>query len=90
MEQRRRGIGSLISAVNELSRHITLALFSLPSALSGSPSIDTMSERKAVKLISAEGYEFIVDHDAACVSNTIKNMLSSQGALCADRHGCAP
>lgn len=46
-----------------------------------------MSEKKAVKLISAEGFEFIVDHDAACVSNTIKNMLSSQGALCADRHG---
>ena len=32
-----------------------------------------------VKLISAEGFEFIIDYDAACVSNTIKNMLSSQG-----------
>lgn len=33
-----------------------------------------------VKLISAEGFEFIVDYKAACVSATIKNMLSSQGA----------
>jgi hypothetical protein len=37
------------------------------------------SEKKAVKLISAEGFEFLVDYDAACVSNTIKNMLNSQG-----------
>lgn len=37
-------------------------------------------EKKSVKLISAEGFEFVVDYDAACVSNTIKNMLSSQGA----------
>lgn len=36
--------------------------------------------KKAVKLISAEGFEFVVDYDAACVSNTIKNILSSQGA----------
>jgi hypothetical protein len=33
-----------------------------------------------VKLISAEGFEFVVDYKAACVSATIKNMLSSQGA----------
>lgn len=37
------------------------------------------ADKKPVKLISAEGFEFVVDHDAACVSNTIKNMLSSQG-----------
>lgn len=37
-------------------------------------------DKKSVKLISAEGFEFVVDYDAACVSNTIKNMLSSQGA----------
>lgn len=41
-----------------------------------------MPKSKAVKLVSAEGWEFVVDFDAACVSNTIKNMLSSQGALC--------
>lgn len=35
--------------------------------------------RETVKLVSAEGFEFIVDYKAACVSNTIKNMLSSQG-----------
>ena len=32
-----------------------------------------------VRLISAEGFEFVIDYEAACVSNTIKNMLSSQG-----------
>lgn len=35
--------------------------------------------KDTVKLISAEGFEFIVDYPAACVSNTIKNMLSSSG-----------
>ncbi len=33
--------------------------------------------KDTVKLISAEGFEFIVDYQAACVSNTIKNMFSS-------------
>jgi transcription elongation factor B subunit 1 len=35
--------------------------------------------RDTVKLVSAEGFEFVVDYKAACVSNTIRNMLSSQG-----------
>lgn len=35
--------------------------------------------KDTVKLISAEGFEFVVDYQAACVSNTIKNMLSSSG-----------
>lgn len=35
--------------------------------------------RDHVKLISQEGHEFIIDYQAACVSNTIKSMLSSQG-----------
>lgn len=39
-----------------------------------------MEERKTVKLISAEGFEFIVSREAASVSNTIKSMLDSQGA----------
>ena len=34
-----------------------------------------------VRLISAEGFEFVIDYEAACVSNTIKNMLSSQGSF---------
>ena len=37
--------------------------------------------KDTVKLISAEGFEFIVDYQAACVSNTIKNMLSSSGKV---------
>lgn len=40
-----------------------------------------MEKSKTVKLISQEGFEFIVDYDAACVSNTVKNMLSSQGVI---------
>ncbi|GFH16789.1 transcription elongation factor B polypeptide 1, partial [Haematococcus lacustris] len=36
---------------------------------------------KTVKLVSAEGFEFIIDYKAACVSNTIRNMLSSQGTF---------
>ena len=38
--------------------------------------------KETVKLISAEGYEFIVEYKAACVSTTIKNMLSSSGETC--------
>lgn len=34
-----------------------------------------------IKLISAEGFEFTVDYKAACVSNTVKQMLSSEGTL---------
>eukprot|EP00877_Chromochloris_zofingiensis_P005291 jgi/Chrzof1/14763/Cz09g15090.t1 len=37
--------------------------------------------RTTVKLVSAEGFEFIIDYKAACVSNTIRNMLSSQGSF---------
>lgn len=44
-------------------------------------------EKKSVKLISAEGFEYVVDYDAACVSNTIKNMLSSQGNFIENEHG---
>eukprot|EP00899_Mesostigma_viride_P012262 jgi/Mesvir1/21036/Mv08084-RA.1 len=35
--------------------------------------------KNTVKLISREGFEFVIDRKAAMVSNTIKNMLSSQG-----------
>ena len=35
--------------------------------------------KNTVKLVSREGFEFVVDYKAACVSNTIRNMLSSQG-----------
>merc|ERR1712057_9166 len=34
-----------------------------------------------VKLISKEGHEFIIDREAAMVSGTIKNMLSSPGVF---------
>ena len=32
-----------------------------------------------VTLVSSDGAEFVIDHDAACVSNTIKLMLASKG-----------
>ena len=39
----------------------------------------SLEEKSTVKLISAEGFEFIIDRDAAMISNTIKNMLSTEG-----------
>ena len=41
---------------------------------------DAESGPQIVKLISSDGYEFIVERDAAMVSGTIKNMLSSPGS----------
>lgn len=35
----------------------------------------------SVKLISSDHFEFVVDRKAACVSNTIKQMLSTDGFL---------
>ncbi|KAF6258778.1 BTB/POZ protein [Scenedesmus sp. NREL 46B-D3] len=46
-----------------------------------------MPTRTTVKLISAEGYEFIIDYKAACLSNTIRNMLSSQGSFTETEQG---
>jgi transcription elongation factor B subunit 1 len=37
----------------------------------------TSGQRTHVKLTSAENFEFLVDYKAACVSNTIRNMLTS-------------
>lgn len=36
-------------------------------------------EEETVKLVSAEGHEFIIDKNAAMVSGTIKSMLSGPG-----------
>lgn len=38
-----------------------------------------MKKEDTVKLISAEGFEFVVDKEAAMVSQTIRNMLTSPG-----------
>ncbi|WVZ48753.1 hypothetical protein U9M48_000168 [Paspalum notatum var. saurae] len=40
-----------------------------------------------VKLISAEGFEFVVDKKAAMVSNTLRNMLTSPGGFSETRQG---
>jgi elongin-C len=37
--------------------------------------------QEAIKLISSEGFVFIIDYKAACISNTIKNMLGADGAI---------
>eukprot|EP00268_Persea_americana_P006094 TRINITY_DN12146_c0_g1_i3.p1 TRINITY_DN12146_c0_g1~~TRINITY_DN12146_c0_g1_i3.p1 ORF type:complete len:128 (-),score=21.16 TRINITY_DN12146_c0_g1_i3:250-633(-) len=38
-----------------------------------------MKKEETVKLISAEGFEFVIDKKAAMVSQTIRNMLTSPG-----------
>lgn len=38
-----------------------------------------MKKEETVKLISAEGFEFVVSKEAAMVSQTIRNMLTSPG-----------
>lgn len=43
-------------------------------------------KRSTVKLISAEGFEFVIDRQAAMVSKTLKGMLESSGMLILMRH----
>jgi len=38
-----------------------------------------MKKEDTVKLISSDGFEFVVDKEAAMVSQTIRNMLTSPG-----------
>lgn len=38
----------------------------------------TTVEKPYVKLISSDGFDFVVDRNVACLSGTIKNMLSAQ------------
>ncbi|KAI4369504.1 hypothetical protein MLD38_017939 [Melastoma candidum] len=40
-----------------------------------------MRKEDTVKLISSEGFEFVVDKKAAMVSQTIRNMLTSPGSF---------
>ncbi|KAK2993145.1 hypothetical protein RJ640_015332 [Escallonia rubra] len=46
-----------------------------------------MRKEDTVKLISAEGFEFVVDKKAAMVSQTIRNMLTSPGSFAETEHG---
>jgi len=39
----------------------------------------TTKMRETVKLISMEGFEFVIDREAAMVSQTIRSMLTSPG-----------
>lgn len=46
-----------------------------------------MKKEDTVKLISAEGFEFVIDKNAAMVSQTIRNMLTSPGSFSEKEHG---
>ncbi|MBA0574598.1 hypothetical protein Golob_001788, partial [Gossypium lobatum] len=46
-----------------------------------------MRKEDTVKLISAEGMEFVIDKEAAMVSQTIRNMLTSPGGFAEAEHG---
>ncbi|KAF5446843.1 hypothetical protein F2P56_032442, partial [Juglans regia] len=46
-----------------------------------------MKKEDTVKLISAEGFEFVIDKEAAMVSQTIYNMLTSPGSFAETQHG---
>ena len=46
-----------------------------------------MKKEDTVKLISAEGFEFVIHKDAAMVSQTIRNMLTSPGSFSETEHG---
>lgn len=39
-----------------------------------------MRKEDTIKLVSAEGFEFVIDRKAAIISNTLKSMLSSSGS----------
>ncbi|MCO5551479.1 hypothetical protein L7F22_004983 [Adiantum nelumboides] len=40
-----------------------------------------MRKEDTIKLVSAEGFEFVIDRKAAIVSNTLKSMLNSSGSF---------
>ncbi|XP_062171374.1 uncharacterized protein LOC133877143 [Alnus glutinosa] len=46
-----------------------------------------MKKEDMVKLISSEGFEFVIDKEAAMVSQTIYNMLTSPGSFAETQHG---
>ncbi|ESR38173.1 hypothetical protein WN944_028142 [Citrus x changshan-huyou] len=46
-----------------------------------------MKKEDTVKLISAEGFEFVISKEAAMVSQTIRNMLTSPGGFAETEHG---
>ncbi|KAH7672840.1 S-phase kinase-associated protein 1-like protein [Dioscorea alata] len=47
----------------------------------------TTKKAEMVKLISAEGFEFVIDKQAAMVSQTIRNMLTSPGGFSETQQG---
>eukprot|EP01026_Neomeris_dumetosa_P050567 TRINITY_DN4438_c0_g2_i2.p1 TRINITY_DN4438_c0_g2~~TRINITY_DN4438_c0_g2_i2.p1 ORF type:complete len:113 (-),score=7.25 TRINITY_DN4438_c0_g2_i2:57-350(-) len=44
-------------------------------------------KRETVTLISSDGFRFVIDYKAACVSNTIKGLLSSEGTFLETEQG---
>ena len=45
--------------------------------------------KETVKLVSQDGFEFIIDYKAACVSNTIKSVVSMDGVPLSCPHQAA-
>ncbi|XP_057746352.1 uncharacterized protein LOC130965600 [Arachis stenosperma] len=76
--------------VNALKRYrftLKLLLKNPPSNFRDHSVCTLEGWKTTVKLISAEGFEFVVDKEAAMVSQTIHNMLTSPGNFAERRHG---
>eukprot|EP00741_Cyanophora_paradoxa_P013124 tig00020675_g12677.t1 len=57
------------------------------ASTSASPAPEDKPPIEFVKLISAEGHEFIIEKRAAMISNTIKNMLNTPGTFVENARG---
>lgn len=42
---------------------------------------DSSMAHKRVKLVSSDGFEFVIDYKAACISKTLNNMLGADGCF---------
>lgn len=77
-----------IKALSSRNRKFENANFYVPTIIDSlvkreqkEEEIQKMKKEDTVKLISAEGFEFVVDKEAAMVSQTIHNMLTSPGSI---------
>ncbi len=61
------------------------------NSLNGDDTSDNPKEREWVKIVSNDGFSFIVEKSVAFASPTLKNMLSPTGESCfASRHAANP
>lgn len=52
-----------------------------PSRGDGAMGLEDDGKGKYVTLVSADGFEYVVDYEAACVSKMIKNLMTSAGGF---------